>query len=138
MSCNRPQGTSPVDSGKSDLLSSCKGTLEFLLNRCRGIGLHLVLRWETGGSSLVVTGISWFLRSINTGFRPRLMLQHGTPLSSRVVKGVSGLLSSSGGELELFLEVQQGSQTSIRVVQANSAIHSSHCRGIRPYFELRV
>ena len=72
------------------------------------------------------------------GSRPRLMLQHGTPLSSRVVKGVSGLLLSSGRELELFLEGQQGSQTSIRVAQANSAIHSSHCRGIRPYLELRL
>ena len=48
---------------------------------------HLKLRWETQGSSPVVTGISGFLLWFNSGVRPRLVLRHGTLLYSQVVMG---------------------------------------------------
>ena len=44
----------------------------FLCNRCRGQGPHLELRPEPQGSSPVLTWISGFLWSFNSGASPRL------------------------------------------------------------------
>ena len=55
---------------------------EFLLSRFREIGPHLNLRWETQGSSSVVTEISAFLSSCSREVRTCLVLRHGTPISS--------------------------------------------------------
>lgn len=90
------QGASHVASGKSGLLSSCKGhlviPLESLLENCEGC--HIEMRWVTRGSSPVATVILEFLSSFNRGVRPHLVFRHGTQHSSRVGQGVSGLLSS--------------------------------------------
>ena len=46
-------------------------------------------------------------------------------------------MSSSDGELGIFLKLQQKSQTSLHLVKGNSGFHSSHCRRISTYLELR-
>ena len=105
MSCSRkigfplelpwgPQENSCVASGKSGILSSWRGTSQFLSSRCRGLGPHLEARLETTGTSPVMTGILGFLSSFKRGVRLHFMLRHGTTSSYRVVQGVSGLLSS--------------------------------------------
>jgi len=89
-----PQGTSHVASGNQASFRVLRGNSGLLSSRCRGIGPHLKLRWDTRGSSPVTTGISGFLSSCKRGVGSHPVFSHGTPLSSRVLKGVLGLLSS--------------------------------------------
>ena len=118
-------------------LLSCVFTSGFLLRCCRRIGPHQKLRWETQCSSPVVTGILEFVSRFNRGVRLHLPLRHGTPpLLSNCKRGVKPPVELMR-RIGLFLEVQQGSQTSLHVVRGNSRFHSSHCRGIRPYLEMR-
>ena len=63
-----------------------RGTLEFLWNCCKGIGLHLNLRQETKGPSSVGTVILGFLSSFIRGVRHQLTLKHGTLVSCGVVQ----------------------------------------------------
>ena len=91
----------------------------FLSSRCRRLGTLLELRWEFQGSPPVVTRISGFLLSFNTGVRVRLMLCHATRLSSRVVKGGSSLLLSFEGELRIDLQVLQGKMASSSIEEGN-------------------
>ena len=55
---------------------------------------------------------------------------------SRCKRGVRPPVEFRRG-LVLFLELQRGSQNSLRVVRGSSGFHSSWCRGIMPFLELR-
>ena len=80
-------------SGKSSLHVSCEQPLGIPLQSVPGPRSSSELRLEAQGSSPVLTWISGFLWSFNTGVRPRLVQRHASPLSSRAVKVVSGFLS---------------------------------------------
>ena len=69
------------------------------------LGLHLNLRPEPQDSSPVLTWISGFLQSFNSGVSLRLMWRHPSPLFSQAVKVLSAFLSSGHRVLGFPLEV---------------------------------
>ena len=59
-----------------------RGLLGFISSRCWVLGPNLDLRPEPQVSSLVLTWVSGFLWSLNSGVRLHLLWIHGSPLSS--------------------------------------------------------
>ena len=56
-----PEGASHLVSEKSGLFWSCEGPLGILLELVQGLGPHVEVKWETQGSSPVLTWILGFL-----------------------------------------------------------------------------
>ena len=56
-----PEGASHLVSEKSGLFWSCEGPLGILLELVQGLGPHVEVKWETQGSSPVLTWNSGFL-----------------------------------------------------------------------------
>ena len=71
-----------VASGKSSLLSSCKGPLGNPLQLVQGLTASSRVEVEPQGSSPAMTGISGSLWRFPWGVIRHLVLRHGTPLSS--------------------------------------------------------
>ena len=89
-----PQGPNHVASGFLVSMRVARGLSRFCSSCCWGLGHHLELVSEPQCSSPVVTWISGFLWSFNSGISVPLGLRHSSPLSSRAVAVVSGFLSS--------------------------------------------
>ena len=97
-------GPSRVTMGTSGTRSCClrkvqfpasyEGPLWIPLQSVPGPRSSSELRLEAQGSSPVLTWISGFLWSFNTGFGPRRLWKHASPPSFRAVTVVSGFLSS--------------------------------------------
>ena len=106
------RGWIPACSGFLGLHPGCHGTFRgsrrkvgFLSRHHSGKGLHLTLRGESPGFSVVVARNLGFLSSYNGYLRDPLVLPQESPVSMQVAKGLSGFLSSQcrilGPHLEL-------------------------------------
>ena len=132
-----PLGTSRLVSGKSSLLSSCKGEHRFALQALQG----------NPASSRIAGGISWcfsrcsgkfgFLSSCIVGLRLPFVLPMGYQVSFRVAGVTYKLLSSHCWGIGNHLELRQNIQWSSPVATGFSVFLRSLNRGVGPCLILR-
>ena len=140
-------GSSRVASGTSGNLPCClrKVMPPFMLRDHIGIPLQLLL--GNTDSSRIEVEHSVVLSSCNRDLGVPIDCQRGSQaltrceawdaaFLSRCKRGVRPPVEFRRG-LVLFLELQRVNQNSLHVVRGSLRFHSSWCRGIRPFLELR-
>ena len=131
------QETSRVASGKSSLLSSCKGERVIALESLQG---NQASSHNERGNSGCFLRCNWkfgFLSSCDGDLREPLMLPQVSQASFQFARGTSRYLSSHCRGIGPHLELRHVTQSSSPVAAGILGFLSSFNRGVRPRLMLR-